>query len=123
MVSTDSSVHDATVWIRKNGVDVVDSSSLFAVTAAHGGIDGNMIAVCNYTYKVVAGDYIQIMWQAESTAISLQTIASGTTPTTPQSPSAIVTSQQVTYTQMGPTGADGSAGPTGSAGPKVPLRS
>jgi hypothetical protein len=50
----------------------------------------------------------------------LQTIAGGTTPTTPQSPSAIVTSQQVTYTQLGPTGAQGSAGPTGPTGPTGP---
>ena len=117
MVNTDNFVHDATVWIRKNGTDVVDSASLFAVTPSRSGFNGNFIAVCNYTFEVVAGDYIQLMWQAESTQISLQTIAGGTTPTTPQSPSAIVTSQQVTYTQLGPTGPQGSAGPTGAVGP------
>jgi hypothetical protein len=117
MQNTDNFVHDSTVWIRKNGVDVADSASFFAVTPSRSGFNGNFIAVCNYTFEVVSGDYIQLMWQAESTSVSLQTIASGTTPTTPQSPSAIVTSQQVTYTQLGPTGPQGSAGPTGAVGP------
>jgi hypothetical protein len=117
MVNTDNFTHDATVWIRKNGVDVADSASFFAVTPSRSGFNGNFIAVCNYTFEVVATDYIQLMWQAESTSVSLQTIAAGTTPTTPESPSAIVTSQQVTYTQLGPTGPQGSAGPTGAVGP------
>jgi hypothetical protein len=117
MVNTDNFAHDATVWIRKNGVDVADSASFFAVTPSRSGFNGNFIAVCNYTFEVVATDYIQLMWQAESTSVSLQTIAAGTTPTTPESPSAIVTSQQVTYTQLGPTGPQGSAGPTGAVGP------
>jgi hypothetical protein len=117
MVNTDNFAHDATVWIRKNGVDVADSASFFAVTPSRSGFNGNFIAVCNYTFEVVATDYIQLMWQAESTSVSLQTIAAGTTPTTPESPSAIVTSQQVTYTQLGPTGPQGSVGPTGAVGP------
>jgi hypothetical protein len=117
MVNTDNFSHDATVWIRKNGVDVADSASFFAVTPSRSGFNGNFIAVCNYTFEVVATDYIQLMWQAESTSVSLQTIAAGTTPTTPESPSAIVTSQQVTYTQLGPTGPQGSVGPTGAVGP------
>ena len=117
MVNTNNSAKDATVWVRKNGVDVVDSASFFAVTPSRPGLDGNFIAVCNYTLKFVANDYIQIMWQAESTTVSLQTIPAGTTPTTPQSPSAIVTAQQVTYTQLGPTGPQGSAGVAGPTGP------
>jgi hypothetical protein len=116
MQNTDNAIHDATVWLRKNGTDVADSASFFAVTQFRNGVVGNFIAICNYTFEVVSGDYIQLMWQAESTSVSLQTIAAGTTPTTPQSPSAIVTSQQVTYTQIGPTGAQGSAGPTGPTG-------
>jgi hypothetical protein len=117
MVNTSNDHVNTTVWIRKNGVDVTDSSSYFAVSPTRPGFDGVFVAVCNYTFKIIAGDYIQIMWQAESTTVSLETIPAGTTPTTPQSPSAIVTTQQVTYTQIGPTGAQGSAGPTGVAGP------
>jgi hypothetical protein len=114
--NADNQAHAMSVWIRKNGVDVVDSTSYYSVPSSHGGSPGNLIAICNYTFEVVAGDYVQIMWQAESTNVSLQTIPAGTTPTTPQSPSAIVTTQQVTYTQIGPTGPQGSAGPTGPTG-------
>jgi hypothetical protein len=116
MTNTDNSIHNANVWLRKNGTDLVDSNSQFAVVGSHGGINGQLIAVCNYTYKLVAGDYFQLVWQAESTSVSLETIAAGTTPTTPQSPSVILTAQQVTYTQLGPTGAQGEQGPTGPTG-------
>ena len=52
MTSTDASVHNASVWLRKNGTDLADSSSIFAVPSSHGSFNGQLIAVCNYTYKV-----------------------------------------------------------------------
>jgi hypothetical protein len=117
MVNTAITSVDASVWIRKNGTDVTDSNSYFSVPPSITGFDGKLVGVCNYTLKFVAGDYIQIMWQAENTSVSLETIPAGTTPTTPQSPSAIVTAQQVTYTQLGPTGPQGNTGVAGPTGP------
>jgi hypothetical protein len=115
-VNSDTQIHDVNVWLRKGGVDVTDTNSRYSITSSHGGIDGYTILAINYVLKINAGEYLQLMWQPESTQISLQTIAAGTTPTTPQAPCAIVTATQVMYTQIGPTGATGYTGPTGYTG-------
>jgi hypothetical protein len=109
LVSTDTSIHNASIWIRKNGTDVPYSNGQIAVTERHGGINGQIIAAWNYVLTLAANDYIQFYWQAESTAISIETLPAGTTPTTPVTPSIIVTAQQVMYTQVGPTGPAGSS--------------
>ena len=104
------------VWFRKNGTDIPDSSSQVTVTAQHAGGNGQIILALNFILELAAADYIQLMWQTEDLDVSLETLAAGTTPTTPVTPSVIFTSQQVTYTQLGPTGATGPTGPTGPTG-------
>lgn len=89
--NTDSSIHNVNVWLRKNGSDVADTNSQYAIVAKHGGIAGQMIAAINYVLTVTAGDYLQLMWQPESVQVFIETIAAGTTPTTPVSPGVIVT--------------------------------
>ena len=97
--NTDNAVHNASIWLRKNGVDVPDTNSLFAVTARHGSIDGQLIGAINYIEDVNANDYYELIWQAESTSVSLEYIGPGTTPTSPATPSIIVTAMQVTNVQ------------------------
>jgi hypothetical protein len=63
--------------------------------------------------QISAGEYLQLMWQPESTQVSFQTLAAGTTPTTPQSPCAIVTATMVMF--QGPTGPTGATGATGAS--------
>jgi hypothetical protein len=109
-VNTDTQIHDVNVWLRKNGSNVTDTNSRYAITSSHGGTDGYTILAINYVLSINAGDYLQLMWQTESVQISFQTLAAGTTPTTPKSPCAIVTATQVLYTQVGPTGATGATG-------------
>lgn len=119
-VNADTQIHDVNVWIRKNGTDIPDTNSRYAITSSHGGTDGYTILAINYVLQVAAGDYIQLMWQPESTQISLSTLPAGTTPTTPVAPCAIFTATQVTYTQVGPTGVTGPTGSTGLTGPTGP---
>ena len=97
--NTDNAVYDASIWLRKNGVDVPDTNSVFAVTASHGGTNGQLIGSVNYIQDVNANDYYELIWQAESTSVSLEYIAPGTTPTSPAAPSVIVTAMQVTNVQ------------------------
>ena len=97
--NTDTAVHNASIWLRKNGVDVPDTNSLFAVTARHGSTDGQLIGAINYIEDVNANDYYELIWQAESTSVSLEYIGPGTTPTSPATPSIIVTAMQVTNVQ------------------------
>jgi hypothetical protein len=97
--NTDNNIHNATVWLRKNGTDVPDTNSVYAVTARHGGTNGQLIGAINYIVDANANDYYELIWQAESTSISLEYIGPGTTPTSPATPSVIVTAMQVTNVQ------------------------
>ena len=99
LVNTNTQIHDMTVWFRKNDSgstgDIVDSASFVSVPNSHGGVDGRSILAYNIIEKVVAGDYIEVCYSVNNTAVSMQTIAAGTTPVTPRSPSIILTATQV----------------------------
>jgi hypothetical protein len=89
--NTSSGVQDVTVWIRKNGVDVVGSSGFISVPARHGSTNGHTVAAWNYILNLEPGDYIQFMWHVENTAVSLVHYPVGTTPAHPSTASLIVT--------------------------------
>ena len=99
LINTAAQIHDMTVWFRKNDSgstgDVADSASFVSVPNSHGGIDGRLILAYNIIEDVVAGDYLEVCYSVTNTAVSMQTIAAGTTPTTPRSPSIILTATQV----------------------------
>jgi len=108
--STDASIHDANVWLRKNGVDVPYSNGQVSIPNKHGVVNGNLIAAWNLVLAISAGDYLELMWSADSTAVSIETIAAGTSPTTPISPGVIVTVIQLV------TGGGGGGGATAFTG-------
>jgi len=97
--NTDTQIHNVNVWLRKNDTgstgDVAYSNSFYAITSKHGGINGESIAAINYVLSLTAGDYLQLMWQPESTQVYIETIAAGTTPAVPISPGVILTVCQV----------------------------
>lgn len=105
-------IEDANVWLRKNGVDVPDTNSYYSIPNTHGGVAGTLVGTVNFVLELAAGDYLELRWDATSTDVSLETIPSGISP---ESPAAIFTATQVTYTQVGPTG------PTGPTGPAATL--
>lgn len=120
LINADSQVQYAEIWLRKNGTDVPDTNSQAAIISKQGAVPGAYIMTVPYTVPVVAGDYLQFVWRATDTLVSIETIAAGTSPTRPQTPGVIVTVQQTTYSQVGPTGPTGAAstvpGPTGPTG-------
>ena len=95
VTNNDTQAHDATFWIRKNGVDVNQSGSIITVPPTHGGTAGKYIFYVDLIQQMNAGDYLQIMWAADNTNLQLQTIAAGVSPTHPLSPSVIVSVTQV----------------------------
>jgi len=113
-VNTASQDAHINVWFRLDGTDIPDSNSQYTVPQKHGSDNGAIIAALNFLVDVTANQYVEIVWQTENTAISLQTLPAGTTPTTPATPSAIVTATQVMYTEVGPAGPGVATG--GSAG-------
>lgn len=93
--NSDSQIHDASVWLRKNGTDIPGSTGFISVPNSHGGLAGTIIASWNYFVECAANDYVEIMWSATNTSISLQFYPTGTSPTRPSTASVIATMQYV----------------------------
>lgn len=107
--NTDNGDHDVQVWLRKNGTDVVGSTGLVSIPGSHGGQDGHTIAGWNYVLTLTDNDYLELVWQSDSTSVTIATYAGGTSPTTPSTASMVVTATQVMKPQVGPQGPTGPA--------------
>ena len=102
------------IWLRKNGTNVPDSDTKVSCPTNN----PYVVPAWNFTLKLLAGDYLELIWSTNNTSISLDTdVASGIHPAIP---SVIVTAEQVMYTQLGPTGPTGPTGLTGPTGPTGP---
>jgi hypothetical protein len=90
--NSDTQEHDVTIWLRKNGVDVVGSAGFVAVVSKHGGVNGHVLPSWNYLLDVVAGEYYELVWSATSTQVTMPFIAAGNPP--PSTASALFTVTQ-----------------------------
>ena len=90
--NTDTQIHSAWIWLRVNGVDVAGTGSKFDVTNKHGGIDGFVIAACNFYVQLTAGDTVE-MWSAvDDAAVTFDATAAQTSPfAMPAIPSVVAT--------------------------------
>lgn len=93
--NTDSADQDVDVWFRKNGTDISNSNSRFAVPAKHGAINGHTIAAVNLFVNCAAADYVQLVHSTDASTLRLEAFGTQTTPTRPAIPSAILTVAQV----------------------------
>lgn len=84
--------HDATIWLRKNGLDVAGSSGFVSVASRHGGVDGHVLSSWNYILDAVGGDYYELVWSVDNTAITLHYYPGALPP--PSAASAIFTVTQ-----------------------------
>lgn len=90
--NSDTSAHEAVVWLRKNGVDVPYTASWFATPAKHGTTPGYAVGACNFFMDLLAGDYIEMWWAAPSVSMLMQTYAAQTVPyARPGIPSVVIT--------------------------------
>jgi len=81
--NTDSQLHDVRVWLKINGTVVTGSTGFISIPNSHGGVNGHSIAGWNYFLSLDATDYVELWWEADNTAISLQHYAaSGNYPST-----------------------------------------
>lgn len=81
--NSNSAEHDVHIWLKINGTNVTGSTGLISVPPSHGGIDGHCIVGWNYFVQLTAGQYVEIWWETDSTAVSIQTYAgSGNYPST-----------------------------------------
>ena len=49
-VNSDTQIHDVSVWVRKNGTDVVGSTGIISIANRHGGLDGHNIYGWNFFF-------------------------------------------------------------------------
>ena len=96
--NNDNSAHDAIVWLRVNGVDVANSSTIFTVGARKSaGVPTYVTAYSEVVFDLSAGDNVGLWWgtnQAASsggaTGVWMYARAAQTTPMPyPETPSAI----------------------------------
>jgi hypothetical protein len=94
-VNSDSQIQDISVWFRKNGTNVANSNSQFSIPNRHGGTDGALIAALNFYIDLAKNDYVEIVWSASNTSVSMEYIAAQSSPTRPATPSVIATMHYV----------------------------
>lgn len=90
-VNTDTQIHDVDVWAAINGTNLANSNSRFSVPNRHGGVDGHLIAALNLFLTMQTGDYVELYWHTTNTAVSVEYLSSGSSPTRPATPSVIAT--------------------------------
>ena len=111
---TDGGKDNVSVWFLKNGVNIPDSNSIFSLE----GNNDKLIAALNLMVSLDINDYIQIAWASADLDLSLHFDTAGSSPTRPQTPSVIITLQQIANNIAGPQGPQGLIGPQGSIGSK-----
>lgn len=65
--NTSGGDHLAWIWLRKNGTDVADSAGEIRLK----GNNGELVASWNYFIELVEGDYVEIMWSTDNTAVQI----------------------------------------------------
>ena len=95
IINTDSQIQDVSIWFKKSGTNIANSNSQFSVPNRHGSTDGALIAALNIYVDLAKDQYVEIMWSASSTLVSLDYIATQSSPTRPATPSVIATMSYV----------------------------
>jgi hypothetical protein len=101
MENKDNAQHDLDIWFRKNGTNITASNSKFTVPARKSAsVYGHVIGAINYFVELAANDYVEIVWRAENTNLSLEQTPAESSPTRPATPSVIATMQYVAPNAM-----------------------
>tara|TARA_R110000868_G_scaffold29930_4_gene111339 strand:+ start:301 stop:1542 length:1242 start_codon:yes stop_codon:yes gene_type:complete len=72
ITSTNSSQKSIWVWLRKNGTtDITNSARVASITLNN----GYLVVTLNEVASLLAGDFIEVMYAADSTNVSIATVA------------------------------------------------
>lgn len=93
--STSTGDEDVSVWMRRNGTDVVGSTGYVSIPSKHGSQSGHALVGWNFVVTFVANEYVQFMWSSSSTLVAITTYGVGTAPTRPSTASLVFTVTQV----------------------------
>jgi hypothetical protein len=89
--NADTQLHDVSIWLRKNGTNIVGSTGLVSVPNEHGGIFGHTIVGWNFFVSLAVNDYVEIYWSTTNAAVTIQAYAAGVSPTRPTTASNVAT--------------------------------
>jgi len=92
-LNNSTQIIDAKIFFSRNGNPIPYSAGYSAITERHGGIDGKAIVTYNIIVSLSANDYIQWLFTSDDLGIYISNLAA--TSTVPDSPSLILTIQQV----------------------------
>lgn len=91
LANSGGSDYDVTIWFRKDGTNIPASSTIITVPkASDGGAAFFQIVIYD---QVTAGQYVEIMWLPENTAVTLDYIAAGAI--APAAPSVILCAERI----------------------------
>ena len=74
---------------------MTQSNSHLSMLEKHGSKHGGAIVTVNFLLSMSANDYIELVWNTTSTDVKIETIPLIVTPSTPATPSVIITIQQI----------------------------
>lgn len=90
--NTDTQIHTAWIWLRVNGVDVPGTASKFDIISSHGGVDGYVIAACNFYVQLQAGQHVDLYAAVNNTGVYMEAYPAQTSPFAhPAIPSVVAT--------------------------------
>ena len=84
-INTGGGANRVWIWLRKNGTDIAQSATVIRIQ----GNNTENVAAWNFLLQLNAGDYFELMWEVDSTNISLH--ADPATAVHPAVPSIILT--------------------------------
>jgi hypothetical protein len=94
-INLDSSEHEVSIWLSKNGTNVPATCTDFTVPSKHGNFNGHTVAAWNFFTEASGNDYFELYWSAPSALVFIEHIDPRTTPVRPAVPSIIVTVNRV----------------------------
>ena len=102
-----SSAQDVTIWLRRNGTNVIGSAGLVGIPKKTGGTNGHILPSWNYLLDVIGGDYYEIVWSTTSTDVQIQYYAGSNPPPSTASTIFTVTQQSGIMAGSGLTALNG----------------
>ncbi len=79
------------IWLSKNGTNVPETNTQLNVPQS----GGKAVAAWNFFVQANAGDYFELYWSSSDTSVEMWYGAAGTNPTRPETPSVILTVQEI----------------------------
>lgn len=87
--------YDVSVWLDFNGSNLAATNTDLTVPKKHGGINGHAVASWNFFVPMTVGDYVRLMWSTPQATVFIAHQPAQTTPARPETPSVILTVNQV----------------------------